>query len=229
MMDWKSFWDRPHQLYSGQKHLAAHYRRIADDMISVIPGPQARVLDYGCGEALDAARVASHCRELMLFEAVDGPRRSVASRFQGAPGIVVLGPAELANRPDNSVDLVIVNSVLQYLSDAQLDELIANARRVLAPQGRFIIADVIPPDASALGDVKALLAFALSEKFLIEAVQGLVRTAFSDYVTVRKTLGLATHTSEAMLKRLQTAGFQATRRTANLGMNPGRMTFVAHR
>ena len=226
-MNWKSFWDRPHAVYSGPRHLAAHYRRIADDMISLLPAAPIRVLDFGCGDALEAGRVAARTAELLLFEAVEAPRARIAARFAGRADIAVLGPSELAARADASVDLVIVNSVLQYLTDAELDGLLADARRLLAPDGTLVIADVIPPDASAIGDVRALLRFAAGNGFLVEALVGLARTALSDYVAHRKALGLATHTGADLTRRLARAGFEATRRPTNLGMNPGRMTFLA--
>lgn len=226
-MDWKTFWNGEHSIYAGPKHLAAHYRRIADDMISVIPSDGAVVLDYGCGEALEAQRVAGHCKRLILFEAVDGLRERVAARHAGAPRITVMGPDDLAAYANGSVDLAVVNSVLQYLTPAQLDRLLADTRRLLRPDGLLVIADVIRPGTSAIADVGALLGFARANGFLGEALTGLARTALSDYAKLRRDLGLATYSSEALVARLAGAGFAAKRRAANLGMNPARMTFLA--
>ncbi len=218
-MDWKTFWNGEHSIYAGPKHLAAHYRRIADDMISVIPSDGAVVLDYGCGEALEAQRVAGHCKRLILFEAVDGLRERVAARHAGAPRITVMGPDDLAAYANGSVDLAVVNSVLQYLTPAQLDGSsptpgACSVRR--APRHRRRD----PPGHLRDRRRRRAPRFARANGFLGEALTGLARTALSDYAKLRRDLGLATYSSEALVARLAGAGFAAKRRAANLGMNP---------
>ena len=58
MSDWRSFWDSAHSIYVNARHKDVHYREIADQIAGFVPGPGARVLDYGCGEAIHADRVA---------------------------------------------------------------------------------------------------------------------------------------------------------------------------
>ena len=54
---WIEFWDTKHPIYVNARHEAAHYRRIAEDIRDFAP-PDGVMLDYGCGEALSADRVA---------------------------------------------------------------------------------------------------------------------------------------------------------------------------
>jgi hypothetical protein len=64
--DWVSFWNAPHSIYVNARHLDVHYRDIADGVIAFVPSREARVLDYGCGEALHADRVAAAAATLTL-------------------------------------------------------------------------------------------------------------------------------------------------------------------
>ena len=52
--DWLAFFDSRHFLYVNARHKDVHYRLIAKEIAALVPAPDARVLDYGCGEALHA-------------------------------------------------------------------------------------------------------------------------------------------------------------------------------
>jgi len=69
MSDWVSYWDSDHPIYVNARHRDVHYRAIAEEIAQYVPSPDAVVLDYGCGEALHAARIAARCRRLMLADA----------------------------------------------------------------------------------------------------------------------------------------------------------------
>ncbi len=226
-MDWVAFWDGAHSIYVSDRHKQVHYQRITADIARLLPGPNARVLDYGCGEALGAADLARACGSLLLADAAPTVRARLKERFAATPNISVLSPDEVAALPDGSVDLVIANSLLQYLSRAVLVDLLAMWRRVLAPGGVLIVADVIPPGVSAVQDAAALLTFAAREKFLVAAVAGLARTAVSPYRKLRADLGLSMYEEADMLALLNAAGFSAQRLPTNIGHNQRRMAFRA--
>jgi len=226
-MDWKTFWDRPNAIYVNARHEAAHYRGIADDLIGLIEAPSARLLDHGCGHALDAARVAAACAHLSLLDAAPSVRSGLRERLSGVSNVTILAPEDLPAAPDGAFDLIVANSLLQYLSREEFAACLALWRRTLAPGGRLVLADVIPPGVSALTDARALLSFAAREGFLPAAIAGLVRTALSDYRRIRATLGLATYSQAEMVALLDAAGFAGERAPRNLGHNPARQTFIA--
>ena len=62
--DWFSFWDSPHFIYVSARHKDVYCRPIAKEIAALVPGPQARVLDYGSGEAPHADIVAAAAGEL---------------------------------------------------------------------------------------------------------------------------------------------------------------------
>jgi SAM-dependent methyltransferase len=228
MKEWIAFWNAPNAIYVNEHHRDVHYRTIAEDIREHVASASARVLDYGCGEALHARLIADACAALTLSDAAPTVRANLASRFAGEPKIDVKSPEDIAALPDGSFDLIVMNSVAQYLARDDLAALMKTFRRLLAPGGRFVFSDVIPKNVSPITDALAVLRFAAKHGFLIPAVFGLVRTVFSNYSTLRSRLGLSLYDESEAQKLLQDAGFSASRHAKNIGHNPARMTFVAH-
>jgi SAM-dependent methyltransferase len=226
MRDWLSFWNSPNRIYVNERHRDVHYRDIALEIRSLLPAAADTVLDYGCGEATRADLVAEAAQKLILSDGAPAVREKIATRFAGNARIAVLSPEEVAALPDRSIDVIVLNSVAQYLKRAEFDALLALFRRLLAPTGCLVVGDVTPPDTSAVTEIMALMRLAWRNGFVGAALTGLLRTAFSDYRVLRSQLGL-THYSEAeMLAALAHAGFAAQRRYPNIEHNQERMTFV---
>jgi SAM-dependent methyltransferase len=225
--DWVSFWNSEHSIYVNQRHFNVHYRDIADGIATLLPHAEARLLDYGCGEALHADRVALAAAEVLLCESASTVRARLTTRFAGESRIKVLAPEDLEQHPDESLDLVVANSMVQYLSDVELNRVLALWRRLLAPAGVLVVGDVIPPNVGALNDVLALLRYAARNGFFLAAVSGLFRTLFSPYRRLRSRLGIATYRATEFLDKLSAAGFTGERLPFNLEHNPARMTFRA--
>jgi SAM-dependent methyltransferase len=227
MADWISFWNSDHPIYVNARHRDVHYRGIADDVAAYVPGANAVVMDYGCGEALHADRVAARSARLVLCEAASTVREHLRSRFAAVPNIEVKSPEEALALPAGSFDLIVMHSVAQYLKEQEADALFAQFRRLLKPDGAFVIGDVIPPQVSPIADALALLRFGAANGFLIAAFMGLVRTTFSDYTKLRAQLGLTLYEETTMRRKLEAAGFAVERAGKNIGHSQARMTFVA--
>ena len=227
MSDWISFYDfKPSVIYVNARHRDVHYRAIAEDIRSHVPSPSARVLDYGCGEATSADLVAAACARLALAEAAPNVRAALAARHAGDAKITVLTPDQVAALPAQSFDLIVMQSVAQYLSAAELERLLAMFRRLIARDGLVVIGDVVTPRFAALAAAWALLRFGASNGFLGAAMLGLLRIFMSDYLRLKKKVGLSHYDQAAMLAKLAAAGFSARRATRNIGHNKARMTFL---
>ncbi|MGH6663337.1 MAG: class I SAM-dependent methyltransferase [Pseudolabrys sp.] len=228
MSDWISFYDFKHSvIYVNARHRDVHYRTIANDIGAYVPSSQAHVLDYGCGEATSAELVAAACRELVLVEAAPNVRASLTMRYAGHAKIAVVTPEQAAAWPPGSFDLIVMHSVAQYLSAAELERLLTVFRRLLKPDGLFVIGDIVPPKLAAPTAALALLRFAAANGFFWAAAFGLLRIFLSDYLRLKKTVGLSHYEETAMLAKLKAAGFAAQRAPRNIGHNQRRMTFLA--
>ena len=133
MKNWRDYWNQDTPIYVGERHKALHYRLIAADIAALVPSPEAHVLDHGCGEALAAERVAAKCARLYLADAAPLVRERLAERFRASDKIEVLAPEDVERLPDASLDLVVANSLLQYLSPDELQGLLRLWRTKLKP------------------------------------------------------------------------------------------------
>src|SRR5262245_14411189 len=194
MGDWLTFWNSSHPIYVNDVHRDVHYRDVALQIRSLVPGPSATVVDYGCGDNTAAHLVAEAAGTLILSDAAAAVRDALAARFKDNPRIVVRAPQEIAALPASSVQLIVINSVAQYLARDQFDELLALFRRLLSRDGRLVVGDVIPPHTSALTEIRALLGLAWRNGFVGAALLGLARTLFSDYRALLRKLGLTYYT-----------------------------------
>jgi SAM-dependent methyltransferase len=129
--------------------------------------------------------------------------------------------------PAGSFDLIVMHSVAQYLSAAELDALLKLFRRLVKPNGLFILGDIVPPHLAAPAAAWALLCFGAANGFFWAAVGGLMRIFVSDYLRLKKTIGLSHYDEAAMLEKLKRAGFKPERAKRNIGHNQWRMTFLA--
>lgn len=125
----------------------AHY---ATDLFSALGTARfARVLDVGCatGPYLVWAWRNGHGRALLAGVDInphlldEARRRLEPARNEGATVALREASATALPFPDESFDAVICSGVVKYLDDAGLDALLSEVARVLAPEGRFAVAE----------------------------------------------------------------------------------------
>jgi ubiquinone/menaquinone biosynthesis C-methylase UbiE len=227
MDEWIDYYDSTHTIYASKLHRDLHFEVIARDIIGYISSPDAVVLDYACGEALSAARVADACGKLYLAEPAPGVRGRLIARFAPNTKIRVRSLEDVRKMAEKSIDLAVMNSVAQYMTAEELDAAFVIIKRLLKPAGRLVLGDILRPEVGMFRDVLALLKFAAKHGFLKDALIGLVSTALSDYRQLRTRIGLQRYSEDEIVAKLAKAGFTASRAHFNIGHNPWRMTFVA--
>jgi ubiquinone/menaquinone biosynthesis C-methylase UbiE len=227
MEDWIDYYDSTHTIYASKRHRDLHFEVIARDTIGYISSPDSVVLDYSCGEALSAPKVAAACGMLILAEPAPGVRGRLIARFAPNTKIRVRSLEDVRNMHEKSIDLVVMNSVAQYMTPDELDSALAVIKRLLKPAGRLVLGDILRPEVGMFTDVVALLRFAARHGFLKDALIGLLSTLLSDYRQLRSRIGLQRYSEQEITAKLAAAGFTASRAHQNIGHNPRRMTFVA--
>src|SRR4051794_9009221 len=209
MDDWIDYYDSTHTIYASRRHRDLHFQIIARDIIGYISSPEAVVLDYACGEALSAAKVAEACGKLYLAEPAPGVRGRLIARFAPNTKIRVRSLEDLRKMDEKSIDLAVMNSVAQYMTPAELDQAFGVIKRLLKPGGRLLVGDILRPEVGMARDVLALLSFAAGHGFLKGAMVGLVSAALSDYRQLRANVGLQRYREAEMVAKLADAGFTA--------------------
>jgi SAM-dependent methyltransferase len=100
--------------------------------------PDARVLDFGCGFGLAAAVLAPAVGEIQLWDVAPAIRRRAAATTAFVANAHVLddGVAE------GGFDVILVNSVVQYMSAGERRRWLRCWRAWLAPAGIVVLSDV---------------------------------------------------------------------------------------
>jgi len=125
MDDWIDYYDSTHTIYASKRHRDLHFAVIAHDIVGYITSKDAVVLDYSCGEALSAAIVAEACGQLILAEPAPGVRGRLIARFAPNTKIRVRSLEDVRKMHERSIDLVVMNSVVQYMTPQELDAALA--------------------------------------------------------------------------------------------------------
>jgi ubiquinone/menaquinone biosynthesis C-methylase UbiE len=227
MDDWIDYYDSTHTIYASKRHRALHFEVIARDIVGYVTSPDQVVLDYSCGEALSAAKVAQACGMLILAEPAPGVRGRLIARFAPNTKIRVRSLDDVRKMHQGSIDLVVMISVAQYMTPDELDAALSVIHKLLKPSGRLVLGDILRPEVGMPTDIYALLRFAAKHGFLRDALTGLLSTALSDYRQLRARIGLQRYSETDIVAKLALAGFTASRAHQNVGHNPWRMTFVA--
>ena len=185
------------------------------------------VIDYGCGEATSADLVADACGHLTMVEAAPNVRAALTVRYAGQPKIAVIAAEQAAALPKASFDLVVMHSVAQYLTQAELDRLLASSAGCSSRTALFILGDIVPPHFAAPAAALSLLRFAAANGFFWAA-------AFAARADLRVGLSAPEEDGGTVaLHRSRDARASAPGRVSrpsaparNIGHNQWRMTFL---
>ncbi len=225
MSGWIAYWGRNPRIYASARHLSAHYEMLAPELAQLVGG--RTVLDFGCGDALATPALVAAGARVLLYDATPQVQDRLMQRYGGGNDVMVLDDTQWQCLPDGAVEVVLVNSVLQYIPKDALPALLERWRRLLCPGGELLLCDVIPPDTGMAADVRALLRMAARHRFLLAALGGLAATFCSDYRRLRRDAGFSCYTRAEMLARLAAAGFAGGPLPCNPGPSRHRLAFRA--
>jgi ubiquinone/menaquinone biosynthesis C-methylase UbiE len=230
MESWLSYWDTPNKSYVSERHKKAHYDVVFDGIRRHLPtSTDGIVLDWGCGDALAAERIAELCGGVLLYDAAASTRERLDKRFRRHTRICILNDTALEGLPGGSIDLIVVNSVIQYLSAEQFDYTLALFCRLLSPSGAVLLGDIISPETGNSQTATTFLRFAWRKGFLLSAIAGLVQTFASPYRMLQRRIGLAAYTPFQMLQILERHGFVAEQLPCNIAVSPHRSAYLARK
>jgi ubiquinone/menaquinone biosynthesis C-methylase UbiE len=228
MKSWSDYWNRPNGIFVSESHKRAHYERLFSNVLPFLPrGSGTAVLDWGCGEAFAAERMAAECESLYLYDPADVIRARLRARYKDHPHIIVMDGAELNRLPTECLDMVLINSVIQYISRAELTAALVDLRRLLKPRGRLLIGDVIAPNTPLWRHVAVFLTFAYRAGFMAPAIIGLVRTFFPSYNALKRDHGLSQYSESELLGILELCKFDGRRLPRNVAVSPIRSSYIA--
>lgn len=153
---WRRYWDGHGPPTPPFRHEAATF---AARLGAAIPLTAAtRVLDFGSGLGLVAAALAPQVGRVWVWDASPTMRRHTAAATATYPNVAALDLEDPGGLPAQvRVDVILVNSVVQYMTAAELTTWMSVWVRLLAPDGCIVLSDVMPPDHAARRELLAML------------------------------------------------------------------------
>lgn len=219
--EWRAYWERLQERAIFPVEAADYVARLAAS-VGIEPG--ARVLDVGCGFGFVAALLAARVREVVAWDASAHMRRAATRRLaRHRNAHVVPGPEP--HLEGRRFDLVLVNSVAQYMTGAELDAWLARAPGLLAPRGRLVLSDLLTGPVSPLHELAELLALSARGGVLRRILwQGLCE--LRHYARTRHARPLTRIDLDDLARRAAARGLALTVLDRNLAYRAGRASVV---
>jgi len=197
--------------------------------VGVAPG--ARVLDFGCGFGYASELLAAAGASVRFWDLSSHMRRVAEERTAAHPTAAPtdVTPALRGRTVDGApFDRIVVNSVVQYMTDAELDGWLAAWRDLLAPGGKVVLSDLIDPDRGGLRDLADLLWFGVRHGAPVQAVTSAFGSVTAYWRTRRAAPLLQLRPAE-LGARAARAGLRSTALDGNLTHFSQRWTAVLER
>lgn len=179
-----------------------------------------RILDYGCGYGYVAEGLSSLVGEVKIWDHVETVREHALARIS-RPNVALLDPTA----PGPPFDLIVVNSVIQYMSEETLAAAMAFWGEILAKGGSIALTDVPAEPPSLIGEGIAWFRLAARHGVVGDALR-FVRSNADRYRRARSSAALATW-GEAKIRGLaEEAGLIAEKQPTNLAYQRKRDSYL---
>jgi cyclopropane fatty-acyl-phospholipid synthase-like methyltransferase len=181
-----------------------------------------RVLDFGCGFGFVAALLTPLVAEVWWWDPSPN-MRSVAerntadfpnARFCDLSAMPLTAP-EGSDWRGSPFDVILINSVAQYMAPEELCAWLRKLGSMLAPEGKLVLSDLIPPHHSGLSDLAHLLRFGLRHGSPLRAANGALG-GVANYWRTSRALPLTRIGREDLARWATAASLDVTFLPANL-------------
>ncbi|MCK5439165.1 MAG: class I SAM-dependent methyltransferase, partial [Gemmatimonadetes bacterium] len=188
-----------------------------------------RVLDFGCGFGFTTGLIAARVASVSAWDAAANMRTQARDHLAAHGNVELLDLGTAIALPDDAdFDLIVVNSVVQYMSADEFVGWLAAWRDGLAVRGRLVLSDLIPREYDVRRDIPAVLLFSLRRRTLLRALVEGVKE-WRRYRRVHRSVPLLTIAPEELAQQAGELGLDAEILPANLSSHPARLSVVLTR
>jgi cyclopropane fatty-acyl-phospholipid synthase-like methyltransferase len=221
---WTAYWEALGDRQQLFREQAAEY---VQNLTAVIKLDRStRVLDFGCGFGFVADYVAPLVGRLFVWDASANMRGRALKTVAHHSNTQWLDLSEQEVFPSGvHLDLILVNSVVQYMTVDQFSAWLSVWREMLAPAGRIVVSDIISPDAGSLREIIDILKLSARRGFLARALWQSARE-IGRYRNIRKACPLTRMRHSEIKERARAAGLEVSFLPRNLTHFPKRITAV---
>jgi SAM-dependent methyltransferase len=166
---WRSYWELVgERTRVFEAEARDHVERL---MSALAPDRQARVLDFGCGFGHTARFLAPEVGHVMLWDQAASVRYRARLRTAHLGKVGYADLTDPGNDPVGEFDVIVVHSVIQYMTELELRAWLGRWRTMLAPGGQLVLSDLIQPGSSAIRELLGFMAFSLGNGLFIDALR----------------------------------------------------------
>jgi len=228
MSKWLRIWQNHHARLGPRTTTPADAWVVAENIVGAL-GLQrgARLLDWGCGPAHASTCLAEHGLDVFLYDRAQSFAAAARERFDDMEAITVLDDESLNALEDHSFDAIIICSVLQYLNDEELQELLALCARLLSTEGVLALVDILPPELRLWDDLRDVVEADLSGAALPQATVRLGALGLSVARRLRHGLRLRRFSGNELIELLGSVGLDGALCPHNFKPARGRQTWLA--
>ena len=181
-----------------------------------------RVLDFGCGFGFVPALLAPLVDEIWWWEPSLNMRSAAARNTATFPNARFCDLSAMDSTATQEItwqghgfDLILVNSVVQYMATEEVWRWLHQWRAMLASGGQVVLSDLIPPRHNSLSDVACLLRLGRRQgSALVAANQAL--GGIASYWRTRHARPLTAISKTDLARHAAAAEFDVTFLPANL-------------
>jgi len=225
--DWSDYWERlndeqPIFLIEAQDYVSR--LRSAIDL-----NQNSRVLDFGCGFGNISASLAPYVGRVAVWDSASNMRHCAYERLSAVDNVEFLDISHAEHdAAAGQFDYILVNSVVQYMSDEQLREWLKRWKAMLNPDGKLIISDIIMPQYSFIRDLLAFIRICLRNGVLLRSVWGGLKE-IRNYGSVKASRPLSKLDEAAISKAAAEVSLDVRLLRENLTYHAGRLTAMFER
>jgi SAM-dependent methyltransferase len=221
---WEPYWETlsDHQrMYREQAH------EYVGNLISALSlDARWRVLDFGCGFGFVAEKLAPLVDELFLWDASANMRFHALANAAGHSNVRWLDLSGSQSPPTGPrFDLVLVNSVMQYMMSEEFSGWLRCWAGLLRPAGRIVVSDILCPGGGSWREIIDLLKFSARRGFAFRAFSEALGQ-LGKYGKTRRACPLTRMGPEELKRRGRAVGLTVSLPGRNLTHFPRRITAV---
>ncbi len=224
--DWTSHYEALDDSFELFELEAADYVRRLLTVVDL--RPEMALLDFGCGFGFVAERVGQRVGELYVWDVTRNMRERCVRRVSRRCPVTVLDLQAGAAGVNARVDMILVNSVIQYMTLAELRNWLREWAILLRPAGRIVLSDVISLDSTFVSEVRDSLLFATRQGFLLRSLRETI-AGFRRYAQMRRSHPLLRLSAGELAREATAAGLRCEQLANNLTYRRNRVSVILTR
>lgn len=212
---WHHYWSStPDSSYLGVEAYV-----VAENLREQLPlESNQTVLDFGCGYGYVAEFLSEHVEHVYIWDAVEEVRESAHRRINRT-NVSISSPG------DQDVDVILANSVIQYMDQQTLGSWLGRWRDQLRSGGYIVLSDVLTTPPSILSETLHWIWLTARNGQFASSIR-FARANARRYQAAKDSKPLTVYTPATLAALGSDAGLVMTEESSNYAFQPRRSTFL---